>query len=291
MKLNKYYDMADFQCLDNIDHQTNDLYLTRCGIQHCPPSYSWGPKKRPQYHLHVVLDGKGYFEINHNIYHLERGQIFLIPPNTVSRYYSDNTNPWTYAFISFQGNKADLFAKQAGFTASPYIRDCGVTPEEYLELIEKMLDTTQLTITNELYRASYLFSFFALLTSTSRISQEIKSHHDYLPGTYLEHALKYIELNYHQNIHIQDIADYIGITRSYLFHIFNKELKTSPKNYLMNYRIDKAKYFLASTDTFIKDISRNVGYEDPLAFSKIFRNVTGYSPSEYRKYKTDSSKD
>lgn len=291
MKINKFYNTADFQCLDNIDHQTNDLYLTRCGIQHCPPGYLWGPKKRPQYHLHIVLDGKGYFEIDHNIYHLERGQIFLIPPNVVSRYYSDNTNPWTYAFISFQGNKSSLFVKQAGFAASPYIRDCVAEPEEYLALIEKMLETTQLTITNELYRASYLFSFFALLTSTSRYSQEIKSHHDYLPGTYFEHALKYIELNYQQNIHIQDIADYIGITRSYLFHLFNKELKMSPKKYLQNYRIEKAKHYLASTDIFVKDISRIVGYEDPLAFSKIFRNATGYSPSEYRKYKSDALKD
>lgn len=291
MKLNDFHSTASFQYLDNIDHQTTDLYLTRCGYQHCPPSHSWGPKKRPQYHLHVILDGVGYFEIDHNIHRLERGQIFLIPPNTVSRYYSDNTNPWTYAFISFQGNKADLFAKQAGFKDSPYIRDCVAEPEEYLDLVKKMMKTTQLTFPNELYRASYLFAFFGLLTSTSQFSQELKERHSFLPGTYFEHALKYIELNYHQNIQVQDIADYLGVTRSYLFHLFNKELKMSPKKYLLNYRIEKAKYFLASTNTFIKDISRNVGYEDPLAFSKIFRNVTGYSPSEYRKYKTDSSKD
>lgn len=291
MKLNNFYNTIDFQCLDNIAHQTNDLYLTRCGLQHCPPTHSWGPKKRPQYHLHVILDGRGYFEINSNIYHLKQGQIFLIPPNTVSRYYADPCNPWTYAFISFQGNKAETYVQQAGFLQTPYIRDCVLEPSEFSSIIQKMMETTQLTITNELRRVSLLFEFFALLTSTNPSTQEtLKTHYDYLPETYFEYALKYIELNYQQNIRIQDIADYIGITRSYLFYLFNRELNMSPKKYLQQYRIEKAKHLLLSSDTFIRDIARNVGYEDSLAFSKIFRSVTGYSPSAYRIHKSDSSK-
>ncbi|WP_418625911.1 helix-turn-helix domain-containing protein [Sellimonas intestinalis] len=46
---------------------------------------------------------------------------------------------------------------------------------------------------------------------------------------------------------------------------------------------------LGSTDIFIKDIAHAVGYEDSLAFSKMFRNATGYSPSAYRKHKTGFS--
>lgn len=47
METNVYRDIVGFQCLDHIEHQTNDLYLTRCGIQKCDPSFSWGPKLRP----------------------------------------------------------------------------------------------------------------------------------------------------------------------------------------------------------------------------------------------------
>ena len=79
METNVYYDRVDFQCLDQIEHQTNDLYLTRCGIHQPSPGYVWGPKKRPQYHMHFILEGSGYFEINHQIHHLKQGQIFLIP--------------------------------------------------------------------------------------------------------------------------------------------------------------------------------------------------------------------
>lgn len=44
METNVYYDRVDFQCLDQIEHQTNDLYLTRCGIHQPSPGYVWGPK-------------------------------------------------------------------------------------------------------------------------------------------------------------------------------------------------------------------------------------------------------
>ena len=81
-----------------------------------------------------------------------------------------------------------------------------------------MLKTRQLTITNELKRVSLLFSLFSLLTDSYQMSSDYtKDHHDYLPETYFEHAIQYIHFHYGKNIHIQDIADYIGITRSYLF--------------------------------------------------------------------------
>lgn len=290
MATNIYRDIVGFQCLDHIEHQTNDLYLTRCGIQECPANYSWGPKQRPQYHMHFILNGSGYFEIDHTIHHLKRGQIFLIPPNTVSRYYVSDQDPWTYAFISFQGNKASQYVSQAGLGKSPYVLTCDTDLEEYAAIIREMLKTHQLTITNELRRISLLFLLFSMLTASSHGSaNNTQTSHDYLPETYFEHALQYIHFNYGQAIHIQDIADYIGITRSYLFYIFNKKLNLSPQRYLLNYRIDKAKQLLSSTEFFIKDVAQSVGYEDSLAFSKMFRNATGYSPSAYRKHKTGFS--
>lgn len=283
MQTNVYRDTVGFQCLDHIDHQTNDLYLTRCGIHKCEAGYCWGPKMRPQYHMHFILDGKGILEINNTSYKLTQGQIFLIPPNTISRYYADNDFPWTYAFISFQGNKAEQYLRQAGFSQTRYARDCVLPPEQYADIIRDMLGTHQLTITNELRRVSQLFALFSLLTETNRSSDQEQPYYDYLPETYFEYALQYVQLNYDKNMRIQDIADYIGITRSYLFHLFNKKLKLSPQKYLLNYRINKAKELLSSTDILVKDIAHDVGYEDSLAFSKVFHNATGVSPSAYRK--------
>lgn len=291
MNTNIYRDVIGFQCLDQIDHQTNDLYLTRCGIQKCPPNYSWGPKMRPQYHMHFILEGRGTLKINSTTYQLSHGQIFLIPPNTIAHYYADSQDPWTYAFISFQGHKAAQYIQQAGFDSHDgYIRDCILPTDDYVSLVREMLETHQLTITNELRRVSLLFSLFSLLTvSNPKSSGDSCSNKDYLPETYFEYALQYIQLNYSNNIRIQDIADYIGITRSYLFHIFNQILKISPQKYLLNYRMKKAMELLSDTDLYVKDIATRVGYTDSLAFSKMFHSATGYSPSAYRKHTKTSA--
>ena len=179
-------------------------------------------KLRPQYHMHFILDGSGYFEIDHQIHHLKKGQIFLIPPNTQA-----------WALLCRQPDTVDLrfyqlsrkqvrtvYGMKACLSRYPDHSD----PEEYADVIRKMLKTHQLTITNELCRVSLLFSLFSMLTASSHSadSQYPQKHHDYLPETYFEHALQYIHFNYNKNIHIQDIADYIGITRSYLFCILTR---------------------------------------------------------------------
>ncbi len=290
MPSNVYCDVIGFRCLDHIAHQTNDLFLTRCGIQECEAGYSWGPKLRRQYHMHFVLDGKGYLEIEGSTYVLEKDQIFLIHPNTMAHYYADYDNPWTYAFISFHGNKAEQYMRQAGFSPGCYTRDCVFPTEQYVEIIQSMLLTHQLTITNELRRVSLLFQLFSMLTDSYHSLIDTDAKHEYPPETYFEHALQYIQLNFGENIRIQDIADYIGITRSYLHHLFNKKENLSPQKYLLNYRMAKAKELLSTTDIRITDIASAVGYADSLAFSKIFRNHTGLSPSAYRKQKLDINK-
>lgn len=285
-----YYEIAGFRCLDRISHQCNDIYLTRCGIQQCSPTHTWGPKIRHQYHMHFILNGYGYLEINGEKYALGPGKIFLIPPDTIAHYYVDSKDPWHYAFISFLGDKAEQYLQHAGFADGNLIRDCNIPPEEFSTIIQSMLDAHQLTITNDLKRIGLLFMLFSLLTeSTGTGVKSSVSTHDYGPETYLEHALQYIQLNYNRNIHITDISDYIGITRSYLCRIFNKELHQSPQKYLLNYRMEKAKSYLSTSSAPIKDIAAKVGYEDSLAFSKMFYNIVGVSPKVYRQEHYKSS--
>lgn len=290
-KNNSYRNVAGFHCLELIDRNTEDLCLTRCGIQQCPPNYSWGPKTRPQYHMHFVLDGCGYFEIENQKFHLTRGQIFLIPPNISAHYYAASSNPWHYAWVSFVGNKAQSYVRQAGFSPDVFVRDCYLPPEKFSSLIYEMLQAHQMTVTNELKRCGTLFHLFALLTDSKQASASSDGpHYDYSSKTYLEHALQFIQFNFNRNIQISDIADYIGITRSYLFHIFKQNLNIAPKEYLLQYRMDKAKEFLEKTRESIQDIASNVGYHDSLAFSKMFRHVVGESPSQYRKVFLDKTK-
>ena len=72
------------------------------------------------------------------------------------------------------------------------------------------------------------------------------------------------------------------LSRKYLTKLFNEKMDNSPKNYLIQYRINKACRLLKQSTLSIQEVSHSVGYTDALVFSKIFKKVVGTCPREYR---------
>lgn len=274
---------ATFRLLCLVPEST-ELALTVCGIERCVPSQSYGPCKRDDYHLHFVLDGKGTLKIEDKYYYPHRGQVFVVPPDVEIHYYCDDNEPWHYTWVSFTGTKAAYYLEKAGITMDHPVRDCYINPEEFCAYTEKILKYHELTVANELIRNSLLYELFALLVHSQNqnlIDNHKPVEHDYLPDVYVNYAVEYIHYNY-AHIRVSDIADYIGITRSYLTHIFKQKLGVSPQEYLLNYRLDRSLRLLRSTNLSIQEISEKIGYENPLTFSKMFKNVYGSSPKNYR---------
>jgi AraC family transcriptional regulator of arabinose operon len=100
---------------------------------------------------------------------------------------------------------------------------------------------------------------------------------------YLTTATRYIKAHYTEDVTVDKVASYVGISRKYLFAIFKNTLNVSPKDYIINYRIEKACEFLKDFNVPIGNVAYSVGYKDPLTFSKMFKQKTGVSPTEYRK--------
>lgn len=278
-----YSEHAGYRCLSSLQSRSSDLYLTHCGIQVCPPLHTWGPDTRKEYHMHFILNGEGHLEIRGKTHHLKRSQIFVLPPNVRAYYYADKENPWYYAWASFQGKRAAEFLKLAGFADSCIIRKTVIPAEQFSSIIHEMLLVNKLTLENELLRTGYLYQLIGLLIgSHEELTGNRDKKNQYTGDSYVDHALQYIHFNYNTQMRIQDMVDYLGINRSYLFYLFKERLNQSPKEYLIWYQMEKAKDLLLSTSYDIKEVAKRVGYSDSLAFSKIFRQSTGDSPTVYR---------
>jgi len=65
--------------------------------------------------------------------------------------------------------------------------------------------------------------------------------------------------------------------------VFKKEVGVNFIDYLTKERIDNAKYLIRNTNKSVKQISRDVGYNDSNYFSRVFKKHSGYSPSAYKK--------
>lgn len=270
----------------HLNHNSTDLYLSHCGIQQCKPGHSYGRKPRPEYHLHFILDGQGALEINGKKYALSRNQIFVIPPNVENySYRADWQNPWFYAWIAFNGTKAEYYMKRSGLDYERVTRPSGIPSDEFTAYIYDMLKASQLTIANELDRTASLYLILAKLIESAG-SNGTYTHYDYSSETYVKYAIQYIQFNYNRGIQVNDIVDYIGIDRSWFSHVFKEKMGIPPQKYLQQCRMEHAKKLLVTTDDTVEAIAGKVGYRDPFTFSKIFKKLTGESPRSYRKSHT-----
>ena len=112
-----------------------------------------------------------------------------------------------------------------------------------------------------------------------------KSSDDMEKSPHIRKAITYINDNYASKIKINELADHVGVNRSYLASSFKKATGYSPKEYLLSLRMEKAKSLLEKTDMPINTVANSVGYTDQLAFSRMFKEYSGISPRAFREEK------
>ena len=255
-----------------------DLNVHNCGIEDCLPAHQWGPGIRDHYVIHLVTKGKGSLKIKDQHYSLDKGNLFLVPANTLAQYKADDTEPWSYAWVGFRGLSAQKLCNEAGLsTKNPVI--IFDQQENLYKIIEKMLRYSGGARYHELQRLSLLYAFFSLViekTSIAGINPETRQIE------YLRQAIRFIEANYAANINISGIASHVGLDRSYMYSLFQKHMQITPKKYLTRFRMNKAIELLKTTLT-VGEIAHSVGYDDALLFSKAFKKEKGITPSKYRR--------
>lgn len=271
-----------YRCLEYHQKQTEDLYLTLCGVENCVPGNIFRADGRSGYHLHVILSGKGILNVEGKVQKLHFGQMFMTKPNEDCWYKPDDDDPWTYCWMTFDGNNASYYAENAGFKKGINYQDCFIEQEEFYRLVRRILERPELTLANDLMRLGILLEYLALaVASNYKSAQLVRHHHEYAPDVYVDHALDFIRYNY-ASIKVNDVAKYIGINRSYLTNIFKKKMGISPQEYLLQYRLNRGCKLLLETRLSIQEIAQKIGYENPLTFSKMFKSVYGVSPRNYR---------
>ena len=135
---------------------------------------------------------------------------------------------------------------------------------------------------NELYSSAstygdLLASLYALIFEEGFIRDKNVSANELC-----EYTLNYIRENYAQPLSIPRICTDIGISQTYLSRLLRKYAGTTFNTFLTQCRMDAAKKMLREhPDILLHEVAACVGYDDQSYFSKIFRNETGMTPSQY----------
>lgn len=279
MRTSKYTDSGDFKCLEDLKGTSAEITLVHMGREACKPYHAFSGV-RDEFIIHFVLAGHGIYSANGNMWPITQGQMFLIYPNDSVTYCADRNDPWTYVWIGFRGSRSEPILKQCGFSKKQLVLPA---PDANIILgwFEDLFQHVALSYSDSLYRESVLMKLLAALCA--RHAQFAHTPEDVQEGNgYVDQAVDYINEMYARDITVSDIADHVGISRSYLNHLFRDKLNLSVQGFLIDFRMNKAANLLAGTTMSIKEITRRVGYHDSLVFSKAFKKKFGVSPKQYR---------
>ncbi len=261
-----------------------DLSLYQYGWEHCAPSHSYGPAARNHYLFHYVISGTGLLMSNDssgrtNTYQIRSGQGFMIFPKQINTYIADETLPWEYAWIEFDGLKVKEALEIAGLTMDSPIYHSNVR-DLSAELKNEMLYIAQHSDQSPFHLIGHLYLFLDYLTRSSSSRRLLQGGR--MRDFYIKEAISYIEQNFQNDISVEDIAKFCSLNRSYFGKIFRDALGKSPQEFLINYRMSKAAELLKLTELSIGDISNAVGYPSQLHFSRAFKKIHGISPRQWR---------
>ena len=261
-----------------------DLSPYQAGYSENAPNSSFGPCARIHYLFHYVISGTGTLAADDETgkahwFPVHTGQGFMIFPDQITMYIADKTLPWEYVWIEFDGLRVKETLEIAGLSVNMpiYHAHSHILREE---MMNEVLYIAQHGDMSPFHLIGHGYLFLDAMTRS--ISSIRLKKGGRLRDFYIHEALNFIEQNFHNDISVEDIADHCGLNRSYFGKIFKESIGRTPQEFLLNYRMTKASELLKLTKLSIGDISNAVGYDNPLHFSRAFKNCYHVSPRAWR---------
>lgn len=236
------------------------------------------PRGRRDYQLIYIAAGRVFFDFDGHTEELGKGHMVLYRPGVPQNYiYYAADQPEVY-WLHFTGSEVEQILEQNGIGSDMSVFFSTAAPE-YQQLLLQMIRELQLR--KPCFEELLVLLFSQLLVLLRRYMQNTPKNGRKIQKE-VEQAVHFFNENYYKEININDYASAQHISTCWFIRSFRQSTGMAPMQYITSVRIAKASSLLAGTDYNISEIAAMVGYENPLYFSRIFKKMTGSSPTRYR---------
>ncbi len=235
----------------------------------------------PAYQISVCFDGCGKFISGSGEYEVGRGDAFMFAPKAAHEYYP-TSKKWSLYFFVFTGDCLEGMFRYFKFEPTEVFLSSGA--ENYRELCDM---STALTESGNDYRRSLcVYTLLGTLSGMKRAKPKSADGRDDFFSK-LAPVADYIINKYKSVITLDELARAANVSKSYLCRTFSEAYGATPIKYLQNYRIDRAKQLLISTDMTMKKLARETGFNDTSFFCRTFKKYEGMTPEQFRRLHND----
>jgi AraC family transcriptional regulator, arabinose operon regulatory protein len=234
------------------------------------------------YIVNLTVKGKGKIFSGDNEFIVEPGDLLLFPPEAVHYYgRADESNAWYHRWVYFRPRAywADWLKWPHEVERVGHIKLAdGQLANEFDSLFLNIEETHK-----EIRPMSEQLAMNLLERLLIRCYEE-SSQADHTPMDHrILEACQILSASISAEISIDELAEQVFLSPSRLAHLFREQVGVSIVRWREDQRIIRAKLLLQTTPLPVAVIGQQVGYDDQLYFSRVFKKRVGVSPSEYRK--------
>lgn len=232
--------------------------------------------------LIYCVDGKGWIQIDGKEISIERDQFIIIPALMPHKYGSDEKNPWSIYWMHFKGTFASELSDLLSLNSTSFSRSISYS-EERIKIFDSMYNILEkgYSDANLQYINMCLWHFLATFSYPDLFHTSSGNNIE----DAIDRSIAYMRESVHHLLSLKQLAEQALISPSHYSALFKKKTGYPPLAYFNHIKIQKACQYLEFTNNNIKEISYKLGISDPYYFSRLFSNIMGQSPLEFRNRK------
>ncbi|MDR2676206.1 MAG: AraC family transcriptional regulator [Opitutaceae bacterium] len=258
-----------------------DIRVTHTGrFDRVGGHYVSRPKGCPQHVLIFCLDGRGTVQAGKAGWQMRRGHGVVLAPGTAHQYAASPRDPWSIFWFHFIGERAAACVRALGLPkARPgfWVQDVDMMVEAFEECYHHVLGGYT---DADLIGLSTSFVRFLGLCRTLQRSPSTRLRRT---EERIVRSVRFLRENLHRKLTLEQLAREAGISVPHFCAMFKRQINCGPLEFFARLKMQRACELLVRTEHGIAEIAYGLGFEDPLYFSKRFRQYMGVSPMNYRR--------
>lgn len=222
--------------------------------------------------LTYLYEGEALYTINGKEYHVSKGDLLCIPRNSLRSAFTNPDNPMKCYPVNFQ-----LYDLDRNEVSLPFALISHIGIVDSLLYLYRDLNTTWIE-----KKPGYILNSRGIFTCIlARLFSILyyKNDHTFIDFR-IKKVLNYISEHYTDKITVDDLSALVDLNPVYFGTLFKDNMGCSAKKYINTLKINHSENLLLSGEFTVSEAAFKCGFEDIFYFSKLFKSIKGYPPSQ-----------
>jgi len=270
--------------LDLAPSRDTTLAVVCGGYESCAPDYAIRRSTFPYYSIEFVAHGKGSLQLGDQAYSLSPGTVFSYGPNIAQNIATDPSDPLGKYFVDFAGRKALDLLKRYGLPPASFARVHA--PGEIQGILDALIRDGQKGSGHAAALCAALLEYLVIKLADSLMPWEAEQTQAF--ATY-QRCRRHIAECFDRLKSLEQIARECHVDRAYLCRLFRRYDHETPYRFLTRLKMNLAAELLHKPDAMVKQVSAELGFEDPFHFSRTFKSIFRVSPQAFQRLRREQS--